>query len=66
MLFNTIDSVINPRPTVLSDASTATCEEFVSFFTDKVASVRQNISNIDMSPDDSCVPPTQSAVFEQF
>ena len=66
VLFQTIDSVINPRPSVLPDASTATCEEFVTFFTDKVASVRQNIGNIVVSSDYVCAPPTHSAVFEQF
>lgn len=66
VLFSTIDSVVNPRPTVLSDASIATCEEFASFFTDKVTTVRQIISSVDASLDDVCVPLTQSAVFEQF
>ena len=66
VLIKTIDSVINPCFSVLSDASTTTCGEFVSFLIDKVASVRQNISNRFMSPDDVCAPPAQSAVFEQF
>ena len=59
-------SVINPCSTVLSDASTTTCEESVSFFIDKVASVRQNINNMFMSPDDVCAPSAESAIFKQF
>jgi len=66
LLFNTIDSVINPRPSVHLAPSTATCEEFVSFFTDKVASVRQSITNIDRSPEDVCAPPVLPTSLRQY
>ena len=66
LLFSTIDSVVNPRSTVLSDVSTATCEEFVSFFSDKVTSVRQNICNLNLSLVDVCASSAPAAVFEHF
>lgn len=43
ILFSTINSVINPAPVVLNDASVNTCNVFKKYFIDKVQSVRQTI-----------------------
>lgn len=44
VLFSTINSVINPSTSSPLDASTATCEEFLKFFVDKIVSVRGKIT----------------------
>lgn len=41
VLFSTIDSVVNPQNSYLTDQSVLTCEDFLNFFNDKVMSVRQ-------------------------
>lgn len=51
---------------IIANSSTATCEMFVSFFTNKVASVRQNVINRPVSPEVMYVLPAKSAVFEQI
>ncbi len=64
VLFNTINTVLNPCSTVLADASISTCESFLHFFVDKVTTVRQlarSTSNADLSTAPAC-----SAVFDQF
>lgn len=35
VLFNTIDSILNPPRNVMRDATQETCEEFLLFFTQK-------------------------------
>lgn len=66
VLFNTIDSVINPHPTILSDVSAATFEVFATFFNNKVSSVGQNMCNMVMQLDITCASPEPITVFDQF
>lgn len=64
VLFNTINSVLNPCTSDPTEVSVSTCEKFLGYFTDKVAAVRQNCSaNFNVF-----VPaaPVLSAVFEDF
>lgn len=51
ILFNTINSVVNPCTSVMADASVRTCENFLYFFTGKVSTIRQVSSsnlNVDL------------------
>lgn len=68
VLFNTINSVINPYTSAVTDVSTATCENVLCFFVDKVDSVRRDTSkSFNMSFNkDLFVAPAHSAVLEQF
>lgn len=40
VLFKIFNSVVNPRSDVLKEASTALCERFLNYFTDKIASLK--------------------------
>uniref|UniRef100_A0A8C1UC21 Reverse transcriptase domain-containing protein n=1 Tax=Cyprinus carpio TaxID=7962 RepID=A0A8C1UC21_CYPCA len=64
VMFNTINSVVNPHICSLTDASVSTCENFLHFFINKVESVRQLTTNSSVT--DSVVAAAHSAVFEQF
>lgn len=68
VLFNTINSVVNPYISAVTDVSTTTCENFLRFFVDKVDSVRRDTcKSFNMSFNkDLLVTPVHSAVFEQF
>lgn len=58
-----INSVVNPCTSVLADASVRTYENFLYFFNDKVATIRQLASsnlNVDLP-----VAPAHTAVFER-
>lgn len=63
VLFNTINSVINPPPTTHLQGSSATCENFLSFFVDKVATIRSQISPPAYDPS---VPPYSSFVLNHL
>ncbi|KAJ8393024.1 hypothetical protein AAFF_G00069280 [Aldrovandia affinis] len=43
VLFQTINSVAYPSPTAIQDPSPTKCEEFLSFFCEKVINIRRNI-----------------------
>ncbi|KAM9313572.1 uncharacterized protein KZ484_025051 [Pholidichthys leucotaenia] len=64
VLFNTINSFINPHTLTVTDDSSTTCETFLHFFADKVDSVRRVINN--SFNGSLSVVPGYSAVFEQF
>lgn len=68
VLFNTINSVVNPYISAVIDVSTTTCEKFLRFFVDKVDSARRDTSkSFNMSFNkDLFVAPAHSAAFEQF
>ena len=68
MLFDTINAVVNPSTSAVTDVSIATCEHFLHHFLDKVYSVRKdtNKSVIMNTNKDLLVAPAQSAVFDQF
>lgn len=62
VLFNTIQSVTNPSDNVLKNVSKSTCDAFLHHFTDKVAYVRQSISNNSAAATaPPCVPPLAPA-----
>ncbi|KAK7925857.1 hypothetical protein WMY93_008167 [Mugilogobius chulae] len=64
VLFNTIQSVINPPGSVLKNVTNSTCEMFLKYFVEKVALVKTNIiMNANVVFDG---PLTPSAVFEVF
>ena len=43
VLFRTINSVVHPPPTAIQDPSPVKCEEFLTFFSEKVETIRRNI-----------------------
>uniref|UniRef100_A0A8C9YNU4 Reverse transcriptase domain-containing protein n=1 Tax=Sander lucioperca TaxID=283035 RepID=A0A8C9YNU4_SANLU len=64
VLFNTINSVVNPCTSAPTDVSISTCEKFLCYFIKKVASVRKNASaNFKVFVPAS---PAHLAVFEEF
>ena len=68
VLFDTINDVVNPCTSAVTDVSIATCENFLHYFVDTVDSVRKDTSEsvIVITNKDSPVAPTHSAVFDQF
>uniref|UniRef100_A0A8C5I3C7 Reverse transcriptase domain-containing protein n=1 Tax=Gouania willdenowi TaxID=441366 RepID=A0A8C5I3C7_GOUWI len=63
VLFKTIGSVFNPSPSTSLEMTSGTCEKFLSFFNEKVAAIRANISPFSVW---SCVSTQCLAVFSQF
>ena len=66
VLFDTINAVVNPCTSAVTDVSIATRENFLLYFVDKVDSVRTDINVILSTNKDLPVVPTHSAVFDQF
>ena len=63
VLFKTIDTILNAPQPVSLEASPETCNSFLDFFIDKVATVRALIS---APASDPSVPVPCSAIFEMF
>ncbi len=63
VLFNTLNSVINPLAPDCLDASLQTCENFLKYFIEKIEDTRSSIQLPDYNPS---APSTCSAVFNQF
>uniref|UniRef100_A0A671US34 Reverse transcriptase domain-containing protein n=1 Tax=Sparus aurata TaxID=8175 RepID=A0A671US34_SPAAU len=68
VLFDTINAVVNPCTSAVTDVSIATCENFLHHFVDKVDSVRKDTSKsvITNTNKDLLAAPAHSAVFDQF
>ena len=68
VLFDTINAVVNPCTSAVTDVSIATCENFPHHFVDKADSVREDTSKsvIMNTNKDLLVAPAHSAVFDQF
>ncbi len=63
VLFNVLDSVVNPRNTDPITPTPAHCNNFVNFFIDKISALR-SVSPV--APSDSSEPHLYSVVFKQF
>ena len=66
VLFDTINTVVNPCTSAVTDVSIATCENFLLYFIDKVDAVRTATNVLLSTNRDLPVVPTYSAVFDQF
>ena len=64
VLFNMLNSLINPRKEAPTVPSPALCESFLNFFIDKISALRPTVSSTVHLP--SHPPRTQSAVLEHF
>lgn len=57
ILFEIINSVINPRQTRYPDPSILNCEDFLHFFNDKIAGIHTTIPKVQVDPSfDLAVP----------
>lgn len=64
LLFQTIGSVLNPSKPTLLECCSEKCEQFLSYFIDKVALIRANLSLPTLIPTTDMM--TGSAVFSKF
>nr|XP_054601584.1 uncharacterized protein LOC129164699 [Nothobranchius furzeri] len=64
VLFNTISSIVSPASPTASIHSVADCENFLSFFVDKVNKVRSSISPSALSP--PLPTPTRPIILDSF
>ena len=63
VLFDTINTILNPTATANPDTSQTMCEQFLHFFIDKVANIRSSISpsHVNHPP-----PPAPTTTMNQF
>lgn len=50
MIFTVLNLVVSPVSAVCFNASTAVCDSFLMFFTDKIVDLRQNIVSLKYDP----------------